>query len=79
MSLDKYKKYMQIVSVLTNKETAIELKEILDNILIEWETKCNNDAKINQALVSVLKNIDERLEAIEEKLNIDQNNNGSQQ
>ena len=79
MSLEKYKKYMQIVSVLTNKETAIELKEILDNILIEWETKCNNDAKINQALVSVLKNIDERLEAIEEKLNIDQNNNGSQQ
>ena len=79
MSLDKYKKYMQIVSVITNKETAIELKEILDNIIIEWETKCNNDAKINQALVSVLKNIDERLEAIEEKLNIDQNNNGSQQ
>ena len=79
MSLDKYKKYMQIVSVLTNKETAIELKEILDNILIEWETKCNNDEKTNQTLVSVLMNIDERLEAIEEKLNIDQNNNGSQQ
>lgn len=79
MSLDKYKKYMQIVSVITNKETAIELKEILDNILIEWETKCNNDEKTNQTLVSVLMNIDERLEAIEEKLNIDQNNNGSQQ
>lgn len=79
MSLDKYKKYMQIVSVLTNKETAIELKEILDNIIIEWETKCNNDEKTNQTLVSVLMNIDERLEAIEEKLNIDQNNNGSQQ